>query len=91
MRIVGLRERVEEELHLLVVILLVDVAEHAIVAALDQFRAGLDRMLGQFFLEQLVLNPLPPELIGLRFVLRPGRFLAAQQDRFVRLEVHRLS
>ena len=38
-RIVGLGERVEEELHLLVVIFLVDVAQHAIVAALDQLRA----------------------------------------------------
>ena len=89
-RIVGLGQRVEEQFDLLVGILLVDVAQHPVVAALDQFRSGLDRMIGQFFLEQFVLDPLAPEIVGLRFVLRPGRLLPAEEDGFVRLEIHRL-
>ena len=54
MRIVSLGERVEKELYLLVVILLVDIAGQPIVAALDQFRSRLDWVLAQIFLEQLV-------------------------------------
>ena len=89
-RIVGLGERVEEELDLLFIIFLVDVAQHAVVAALDQLGPGLDRMLGQFLLQQLVRDSIMPKFVGLRFVLRPGRFLAAEEDGLVRLEIHRL-
>ena len=89
-RIVGLRQRVEVKFDLLFVIFLVDVAQHAVVAALDQFRPGLDRMIGQLLLQELVLDPLAPKIIGLGFVLRPGRFLPAEEDGFVGLEINRL-
>ena len=45
MRVVRLGKRIEEELYLLVLVLLVDVAREAIVAAADQLRGRLDRML----------------------------------------------
>ena len=50
MRVVGLGERIEKELHLLVLILLVDGAAETIVAARDQLRSGLNGMLAQMFL-----------------------------------------
>ena len=57
MRIVGLGERIEEKLHLLFPVFLVNVARETIVAARDQLRTGLDRVFAQFFLKQLVGNP----------------------------------
>ena len=57
-----------------------DVAREAIVAARDQLRTGLDRVLAQFFLKQFARDPALPELIGFGFILWPGRFLPAQLD-----------
>ena len=45
-RIVGLGEGIEEEFDLLFVVFLVNVAQHAVVAALDQFWSGLNRVFG---------------------------------------------
>ena len=39
-RVVGLSERIEEELHLLILVFLVNGAGQAIIAALDHLRAG---------------------------------------------------
>ena len=47
-------------------------------------------MFAQIFLKQLVRDPSAPEFIGLGFIFRPGRFLPAQVDGVVRLEIHRL-
>ena len=44
MWVVRLGKRIEKELHLLVLILLVDVTRKAIVAAANQLRSGLDRV-----------------------------------------------
>ena len=44
MRVVRLGKRIEKELHLLVLVLLVDVTRKAIVAAANQLRSGLDRV-----------------------------------------------
>ncbi len=74
-RIVGLGEGVEEQLHLLFGVLLVDVAQHPVVAALDQFRTRLDRVIAQLLLQKLVYDSVVPEFIRLGLVLRPGRFL----------------
>ena len=89
-RVVGLGERVEEKLHLLVLVLFVNVASEAIVTARDQLRPGLDRMFAQVFLEQFTRDPATPDCIGFRLIFRPGRFLAAQLDRAVVLEIDRL-
>jgi hypothetical protein len=49
-RIVRLSESIEKKLHLLVLVLLVDVAREAIITAPDQLWRGLDRMFAQLFL-----------------------------------------
>ena len=59
MRIVGLRERVEEQLHLLFAIFFVNIARETIVTPRDQLRPRLDRVLAQFFLKQLALQSVP--------------------------------
>ena len=50
MRVIRLGKRIEKELHLLVLIFLVDVLGEAIVATGNQLRSGLDRMFAQMFL-----------------------------------------
>ncbi len=50
-RVVGLGQRVEKKLHLLVLVLLVDVAGEPIITAPNQLRRGLDRMFAQSFLQ----------------------------------------
>src|SRR5205814_1924224 len=57
MRVVRLGERVEKELHLLVLVLFMDIASETFVTARDQLRAGLDRMFAEMFLKQLTCNP----------------------------------
>ena len=74
-RIVGLSERIEEEFNLLFVVFLMDVAQHAVVTPLDQLRSGLDRVFGQFLLQQLVGDASAPEIVGLGIVFRPRCFL----------------
>ena len=75
-RIVGLRQRSEKKFHLLVAIFFMHVAHETIVAARDQLRTRLDRMIAQFFLEQLVRDPRLPDLIGFGFILRPVAIFA---------------
>ena len=87
MRIVSLGEGVEEKLYLLVLVLLVNVAGQALVALCDQFRPGLDRMFAQMFLEQFAHDPATPDVVGFRLILRPGRFLPAQLNSRVALEI----
>ena len=90
MRVVSLGERVEKQFHLLVLILLVDVAGEPIVAFRDQFRAGLDRVFAKMFLEQLACDPPVPDRIGFSLVFRPRSFLPAQLNSRVVLEIGRL-
>src|SRR5437667_10400549 len=90
MRFGRLGERIEEELYLLVLVLLVDVAREAIVAASDQLRGRLDRVLAQMFLQQFVRNASPPKLIRFRLILWPRRFLPAQLNLCIALEINRL-
>ena len=90
MRVVGLGERIEKKLHLLVLVFLMHVAREAIVAPRHQLRPGLDRMFAQMFLQQLAGDAPAPKLIGFRVIFRPGRFLAAKLDRPVSLEIERL-
>src|SRR6266542_3043843 len=90
MRVVRLGEGVQIEFHLLVLILLMDVAGEAIVAASNQLRGGLNRMFAQMLLQQLVCDTTPPELVGFRLIFWPRRFLTAQLDRRIALEIDRL-
>jgi hypothetical protein len=85
-----LRERGEEQLHLLGLAFLVDVTHEAIVTARDELRAGLDRVLAHALLEELVRHAPAPDRIGLGFVFRPDSFLAAELDRLIAFELHRL-
>ena len=89
-RVVGLGEGVEEKFHLLLLVLLVNIAGEALVTAGDQFRPRLDRMFAQMFLEQFARDPPAPDGVGLAFIFRPGRFLAAQLDGRIVLEIGRL-
>ena len=90
MRVICLGKRIEKEFDLLVLVLLVDVAGEAIIAASNQLRCGLNRMLAQMLLQQLVRDTAAPELIGFRFIFRPCRLLAAQLDGRIALEIDRL-
>src|SRR5947199_10528349 len=90
MRVVCLGKRIEKKFDLLVLILLVHIAGEAIITASNQLRGGLNRMLAQMLLQQLVRNTAAPELVGFCFIFWPGRFLAAQLDRGIALEVDRL-
>ena len=80
MRVVSLRERVEIKFHLLVFILLVNIPGQTVVAARDELRRRLDRVLTQMLLEQFVCDPAAPELVGFSLIFRPWRFLTAQFD-----------
>ena len=91
MRIVGLRKRVEEKFHLLFLVLLVDIAGESLVTFRNQFRARLNGMFAQFFLEQLARDAAVPDGIRFRVIFRPGRFLPAHLDRLVVLEIDLLS
>src|SRR5882724_6677589 len=90
MRVVRLCERIEKELDLLLLILLVHVACEPIIAATNQLRCGLNRMLAQMLLQQLVCDTTAPELVGFCLIFWPWRFLAAQLDRRVALEINGL-
>ena len=89
-RVVSLRKRIEKQLYLFFLVLFVDVAGETIVAARDELRARLDRVFAQVFLEQLARNASAPDLISFRLILRPGRFLSAQLNGPVLLEIDRL-
>ena len=90
MRVVRLCKRIEKEFDLLVLVLLVHVAGEAIVTARNELRCGLNRMLAQMLLQQLVCDTTAPELVGFRFIFWPRRFLATQLDRRIALEINRL-
>src|SRR5437773_211893 len=75
MRVIRLRKRIEKELHLLVLVFLMDVASEAIVAACNELRRRLNRMLAQMFLQKFVRNPTAPELIGFGVIFWPRRLL----------------
>src|SRR5262244_3509401 len=90
MRVVCLGKRIEKEFDLLVLVLLVHIAGEAIITASNQLRGGLNRMLAQMLLQQLVCNSAAPELVGFCFIFWPCRFLATQLDGRVALEVDRL-
>src|SRR6266700_3839085 len=47
-------------------------------------------MFAQMLLQQLVCDATSPELVGLGFIFWPWRFLAAQLDRGIALEIDRL-
>ena len=89
-RVICLGERVQIKFHLLVLILLVDVAVETIIAASNQLRSRLNRVFAQMLLQQLVCDTTPPELVGFGLIFWPGRFLAAQLDRCITLEIDRL-
>ena len=90
MRVVSLGERIQIKFHLLFAIFLVDVPRDSIVAAADQLRPGLDRVLAQLFLQQFTRDAAVPQLIGLRFIFWPRRFFPAQLHGRVGFEIHRL-
>src|SRR5947207_15529018 len=91
MRVIRLRKRIEKELHLLVLVFLMDVASEAIVAACNELRRRLNRMLAQMFLQKFVRNPTAPELIGFGVIFWPRRLLTAQFNGGAALEVDRRS
>ena len=75
MRIVGLRERGEKDLHDVLLGLLVQIAQELIVALGEPLRRRIDFCVcSRFSCEQLALDAVAPDLVGLGFVLRPGAF-----------------
>ena len=72
---------------MLVLILLMHITGEAIVAARNQLRGRLNGMFAQVFLQQLICDATPPELIRFRRIFWPRRFLTAKLHRRVALEV----
>ena len=90
MRVVSLGERIEIKFHLLIFILLVNIPGQTFIAARNELRRGLDRVLAQMLLKQFVCDPAAPELVGFSLIFRPRRFLTAQFDRRIAFEIDRL-
>jgi hypothetical protein len=70
-RVVERGVTVEEDLLDLMGLDVAEEAGHALVAAHEALARGVQRLLVQQFLQQLVLQALLPELVGLGLVRRP--------------------
>ena len=86
MRVVSLREDGEECLHDVLLRLLAQHAQQLIVAARQRFYGRIDRQLVQRLLKHLALDAVPPDAVGVRFVLRPRSFFPVEFDQPVARE-----
>ena len=89
-RIVGEGQRVEEILGFVLLRLLVQGAEQAVVTLGDDVLRLVERLVGEALGEQFVLDAVVPDAVGVGLVLGPGGFLAGKLDGAVAREIELL-